>query len=141
MSSHKLTGTLLEYAAEHIVVCRAHKNANRRVLIETDDEQSWGRLQSKLKSVYGAKEVLDNSGNDLDFSLKFDSEERRDEVVNDINDAIEEYLNANPETPTNYQPSHDEDDDDKETEKTDWTTYIILGAAAAIIIALLLWKK
>ena len=147
MAKYKLTGSLLEYAAEHIVVCRSHKRKECRALIETDDEQSWGRLQTKLKELYKAESVKDNSGDDYDFSLVFDSGSRRDEVVNDINDAIDAYLAAHPETDTafTYTPGNTPGntpgkEPEPDEENKDYTAYIIIGAAAVAII-LLLWDR
>lgn len=143
--SHKLKGNDLKYAAEHIVVCRQHKRKSCRALIETDDEQSWGRLQTKLKDLYGANSVKDNSGDDLDFSLVFDDSGARDKAVNDINDAIEEYIALHPDTDNNfnYTPpqttTSGEPEIDTSTSK-DWTTYLVIGAAAVAII-LLLWNR
>ena len=149
--SYKLKGQALAFVASHMTLCRAHRNAASRAYVTVDEEDNVSRVMAFLQNTYPVKKFDDTSITDLDFVMVFKDSETRYNVVNDINAAVAEYLEAHPEVINpDYEPPVDnappasdgeESDEDEEKTKTDWTTYIIIGAAVAIIIALLVWKR
>ncbi|MBR3711104.1 MAG: hypothetical protein IKM99_09125 [Bacteroidales bacterium] len=140
----QLTGEPLKFAAEHMTNCRKHGYKKYRVLVSADSNTDGKTLCTYLQQVYKPSGIADYSGGYRDFSLVFDTVSRRDEVVNDINDAVTAYRMAHPgSAPTNGGSSTvytSEEPVDVQTNKTGWTTYLIIGAAAVAII-MLLWNR
>ena len=158
--SHKLKGNNLAYVAQHLVSCSKH-SSKRWAKVVTDSADAGSKVYNILKAAYKPSDY--SKGLDWeDFSMKFDTVTGRDEAVQDINEAVAEYMEAHPDqldTPLDDPIGSGKDDkegyrpgqttggganatpDSPEETKTDWTTYIILGAAAAIIIALVVWKR
>ena len=141
--AYKLQGYKLEYCSEHIVSYRK-MSAGKRMKVVCDSKEDGEAVHSYLKGVYGSKSY--DKGLDWeDFTMIFSSKDDRDDAYKDLDGALTEFREANPEHTPMYGTGTGDDPtspDDSDTEKTDWTTYIIIGAAAAIIIALLIpWKR
>lgn len=150
----KLNNTILKFMSEHLVECRKRKGNRYRMLIVADNGNNAKQIAIWLKPIYGAISIADDSGNDNDVSLVFDTSPERDEAVRSVNAELVAYGKSHPDAyvvPVNDSPSSGTgggggnggnltDPDEPEKEKTDWTTYIIIGAAALAII-ILLWPK
>lgn len=136
----ELKGKGLEYAAKHMLLCRKHKSKMYRVLVEVDDAANGPTLAMYLKNAYNAEDIKDN---DIykDFSLVFDKVWRRDEVIEDINRAVEEYRDRHPDLiPEEVTETASNKPVTASGKSTNWTIYLIAGAVVAVLIALL-WPK
>lgn len=134
----------MEFAAKHMVLARKRNNKPCRVLVIADSDTNGQRLASYLMNAYHPEDLADYSGKYIDFSLVFDSETRRNEVLEDLNSTVEEYREQHqeivpPQDNTVYETGG-ADEGLTETKSTDWTTYLVIGAAAIVII-LLLWER
>lgn len=124
------------------------------MLIVANSGSNAKQIAVWLKPIFGAIKIADDSGNDNDVSLVFDTSSERDSAVRQVNEELVQYGKSHPDAyvvPVNDSPSSGTgggggnggglpDPDEPEKEKTDWTTYIIIGAAALAII-LLVWPK
>lgn len=139
----KLKGEALKFAAAHMTSCRKHGYKKYRVLVCADSNKDGKTLCTYLQEAYSPSNIADYSGGYRDFSLVFDTVSRRDEVVDDINKAVNAYRDANPGiAPETSPPENPVVDDplDDQTKSPSWTTYIVIGAAAVVIL-LLLWDR
>jgi len=146
----KLNDTVLKFMSEHLVECRKHNYKPYRMLIVADSGTNAKQIAVWLKPIFGAVKIVDDSGNDNDVSLTFETIGERDSAVRQVNEELVQYGKSHPDAyvvPVNDSPSsgtgnggNQPDPDEPEKEKTDWTTYIIIGAAALALI-LLVWPK
>lgn len=104
-------------------------------------------MASILPNAYGASGIADYSGGYRDFSLVFDTVERRDDVVKNLNANVNAYRNAHPEIVYSGDPETPSGtgttgtaSDPTASKAKDWTTYLVIGAAAVVIL-LLLWDR
>ena len=120
------------------------------MLIVADSGANAEQIAMWLEPVFGAVKIADNSGNDNDVSLVFDTSPKRDEAVRQVNAELVAYRQSHPDAyvvPVDDSPSSGTgngdnlpDSDEPEKQPTDWTTYIIIGAAALALV-LLMWPK
>lgn len=142
----KLKNSALEYISEHMVECRKHNSAKRRLVFIADSSAAAAAIIPWLKTAWGATKITDNEDNVR--VLLFDTVGERDKAVQEINAEVAAYRYAHPDsivpkeavinttdvTNTTAEP----DEPTKET--PDWTTYILIGLAAMAIV-LLIWPK
>lgn len=140
--AHKLTGQNLEYVALNMEDCKKDLLYKRRMVVRVCSGNALSKMKSILEQAYNPEKTL--IGPDCSVVLAFTFVWQRDEAVNDVNAAVDEYMSAtyntnppaSPDTPdTPEKPEKDDTED-----KPDYTTYIIIGVLAAIIIALL-WRR
>lgn len=139
----KLGNEALKYIAEHMVECRKHNTAKRRLVFIADTSTAAGAIIPWLKTAWKATKITDNQDNVR--VLLFDTVTQRDNAVEEINAEVAAYRFAHPETivPAEPTPSNAPDTTDTnalEKETPDWTTYFLIGLAATAIV-LLIWPK
>lgn len=141
----KLKQNEIQFLAYHLSAYDKAYSTQIYFLFDTKENGEEGF--DLLKRVYGDECNYDawsgwfGVGDKRDFYLGFDGKEAREQVYNDIKNAIDSYKSSNQYDINDSTGDLTASGTSNTTTKTnDWTTYIVLGAAAAIIIALL-WKK
>lgn len=150
----KLNDTILKFLSEHLVECRKHNYKPCRMLIVADKLKNAKQIAVWLKPIYGAIRIADDSGDDKDVSLVFDTTGERDDAVIKVNKELVQYRESHPEAyeaPIVNPPSSgngngggnlpEPEEPEPEKQPTDWTTYIIIGVAALAIILLVRPKR
>ena len=149
----KLNDTILKFLSEHLVECRKHNYKPCRMLIVADKLKNAKQIAVWLKPIYGAIRIADDSGDDKDVSLVFDTTGERDDAVIKVNKELVQYRESHPEAyeaPIVNPPSSGDggggnlpepEEPEPEKQPTDWTTYIIIGVAALAIILLVRPKR
>ena len=79
-------------------------------------------------------------GDKRDFYLGFVSAQARDNVYNDIKNAVDQYESTNQYQEENLNGGSGEGQDAFTAKSKDWTTYLIIGAAVVAVI-MLLWDR
>lgn len=144
MAKPKLNGNDLAYIAAHIE--NFIFEWKTQIYFCFDSKDSGEQAFDILKRVYKNECNYSRYGIDKrDFYLGFTSSTIRNNVFNEIRQAINEYKTVNPEdidyVPESELPENNlfKNDDNGGATKSGATTYIIIGAAA-IILVLLLWN-
>ena len=139
--SHKLTGEALKYVALNLEKCSKDWINKRVMVVVVSDSSAGSKVCEYLVAAYKPKSYGQVTGWKK-FYLRFDYVWQRDQAVEDVNAAVDEYWEAHNTPLTEHDDPTPSDSGDKEEDESDnnLTTYIIIGAAA-IIIALLLWKR
>lgn len=138
-----LTGYNLDFIATHIQEIDKY-NRGIYFCFDTKDNGTEGfRILNAVLPVTTSGYGIDKR----DFTLKFGSVDKRDEIYTELSKEVNDYRQSHPEAtdpyynnPVNPGAGGNSGNGNDVKKSTNWTTYLIIGAAVVAVI-MLLWDR